>query len=259
MNDRGLVMGAGISEMQAGLDIADGGYGAIIADEGPFIGGHTAQLSETFSKLDFSQCMLTPRTVELKQHLSMDLLRLSEVMDVERIPGGTIEDIDHGAGAWKGCSEGFRVRIKTHRRYLIEERCTACGDCAEKYLAVVPNGFDPGLAARWGIYIPSPGSRRVFEMLGIDVDEFGFYNPDNAGMMPIQTGVPGVFLADTGMGAQDIPETVAQASEGSANVLASFQAAQAEGRNRKAASLAPSNDAPGAKETVAPVAVMEAT
>ncbi len=138
VNYRALVIGAGISGMQAALDIADSGYEVILVEKDPSIGGHMAQLSETFPTLDCSQCILTPRTVEVGQHSNIQLLTLSEVVAVEG-------EVGH-----------FRVRILRHPRYVIEEKCTACGDCAKVCPVVVPNEFDRGLAARRAIYIPHP-------------------------------------------------------------------------------------------------------
>lgn len=138
MDCRALVIGAGISGMQAALDIANSGCEVILVEREPSIGGHMAQLSETFPTLDCSQCILTPRTVEVGQHPNIRLLTLSEVVGVEGEVGS------------------FRVRILRHPRYVIEEECTACGDCVEVCPVVVPNEFDRGLAARRAIYIPSP-------------------------------------------------------------------------------------------------------
>jgi heterodisulfide reductase subunit A len=138
MNYRACVIGAGIGGMQAALDIADSGYEVVLVEKAPSIGGHMAQLSETFPTLDCSQCILTPRTVEVGQHPNIRLLTLSEVVSVEGEVGN------------------FRVRIRRSPRYVIEEKCTACGDCAKVCPVVVPNEFDRGLAARRAIYIPHP-------------------------------------------------------------------------------------------------------
>jgi heterodisulfide reductase subunit A len=82
--------------------------------------------------------------------------------------------------------------------------------------------------------VPSEGSRRVAEMLGVGTDEFGFYAATDAEMTPVESGVPGVFLAGAGLGPQDIPETVAQASGAAAKVLTLFEAAKAEERVQRA-------------------------
>ncbi len=54
MNYRALVIGAGISGMQAALDIADSGYEVILVEKEPSIGGHMAELDKTFPTLDCS-------------------------------------------------------------------------------------------------------------------------------------------------------------------------------------------------------------
>jgi heterodisulfide reductase subunit A len=158
MNYRALVIGAGIGGMQAALDIADSGYEVFLVEKDPSIGGHMAQLSETFPTLDCSQCILTPRTVEVGQHPNIRLLTLSEVVAVE--PEGTLTPAPFDrlrAGFSQGERGGhFRVRILRHPRYVVEEKCTACGDCAKVCPVVVPNEFDRGLAARRAIYIPHP-------------------------------------------------------------------------------------------------------
>ena len=163
MNYRALVIGSGISGMQAALDIANSGFEVILVEKEPSIGGHMAQLSETFPTLDCSQCILTPRTVEVGQHPNIRLLTLSEVVSVTPLSAP-------GTGAGSGPSApgtpaeagrppvggGFRVRILRHPRYVVEGKCTACGDCAKVCPVVVSNEFDRGLAARRAIYIPHP-------------------------------------------------------------------------------------------------------
>jgi heterodisulfide reductase subunit A len=138
MTYRALVIGAGIGGMQAALDIANAGFQVTLVEKEPSIGGHMAQLSETFPTLDCSQCILTPRTVEVGQHPNIQLLTLSEVVAIEG-------EMGH-----------FRVRILRHPRYVIEGKCTACGDCTKVCPVIVPNEFDRGLAARRAIYIPHP-------------------------------------------------------------------------------------------------------
>jgi heterodisulfide reductase subunit A len=70
--------------------------------------------------------------------------------------------------------------------------------------------------------IPRPETRRLAEMLGVEADALGWLTPSNADMQPVGTGRPGVFLAGTGVGPMDIPETVAHASAAAAKVLQLF-------------------------------------
>ncbi len=43
-----LVVGGGISGIQASLDLAGAGFKVYLVDKGPAIGGHMAQLDKTF-------------------------------------------------------------------------------------------------------------------------------------------------------------------------------------------------------------------
>ena len=49
-----LVVGGGISGIQAALDLAAAGYKVYLVDKAPSIGGHMAQLDKTFPTNDCS-------------------------------------------------------------------------------------------------------------------------------------------------------------------------------------------------------------
>ena len=49
-----LVVGGGISGIQASLDLATAGYKVYLVEKGPAIGGHMAQLDKTFPTNDCS-------------------------------------------------------------------------------------------------------------------------------------------------------------------------------------------------------------
>jgi heterodisulfide reductase subunit A len=70
--------------------------------------------------------------------------------------------------------------------------------------------------------LPRPETRRLAEMLGLATDEHGWLVPLGANTHPAETVRPGVFLAGTGVGPMDIPETVAHASGAAAQVLKLF-------------------------------------
>jgi heterodisulfide reductase subunit A len=61
--------------------------------------------------------------------------------------------------------------------------------------------------------------------LDLTLDENGFYQPSEAELAPMESNIPGVFLAGAGIGPKDIPETVAQASGAAAKVLTLFRQA----------------------------------
>ncbi|MCD4819237.1 MAG: CoB--CoM heterodisulfide reductase iron-sulfur subunit A family protein [Candidatus Cloacimonetes bacterium] len=133
-----LIIGAGIAGIQASLDIADAGHQVILLEKSPSIGGHMAQLSETFPTLDCSQCILTPKMVAVSQHKNIKLLTYSE-----------LEDLSGSIG-------NFKVKIKKKASYVDNEKCTGCGACTEKCPSKVISEFDEGLGKRKAIYTPFP-------------------------------------------------------------------------------------------------------
>jgi heterodisulfide reductase subunit A len=50
----------------------------------------------------------------------------------------------------------FQVQILKKARYVKEDQCTACGDCAQVCPVLVPNEFNMGLSSRRAIYQPFP-------------------------------------------------------------------------------------------------------
>ena len=135
---KALVIGGGISGIQAALDIADAGFEVIMVEKKPSIGGHMIQLSETFPTLDCSQCILTPKMVALNKHKNIKLYVNSEV-----------EGIDGYIG-------NFNVKIKQNALYVDPHKCNLCDDCTEVCPVLVPNEQEEGLSWRKAIYIPFP-------------------------------------------------------------------------------------------------------
>ena len=56
----------------------------------------------------------------------------------------------------KGQVGNFDVRIVKKARFVKEDECTACGDCARVCPVVRPGEFDVGLSSRRAIFIPFP-------------------------------------------------------------------------------------------------------
>lgn len=138
MTRRALVIGGGVAGIQAALDIANAGFEVILVEREPSIGGHMAQLSETFPTLDCSQCILTPKMVEAGHHPKIRLEVYSEVEEVSGYIGN------------------FRVKIRHHPSYINWALCNGCGLCVERCPKKVPAEFDRGLGLRKAVYTPFP-------------------------------------------------------------------------------------------------------
>ncbi len=135
---KALVIGAGISGMQTALNIANSGFEVFLLDRQSSIGGHMAQLSETFPTLDCSQCILTPRMVEVGQNKNIKLMTYSEVEEISGYVGN------------------FKVKVRRKAAYVNWDRCTGCGICSEKCPKKVPSEFEQLIGQRKAIYTPFP-------------------------------------------------------------------------------------------------------
>jgi heterodisulfide reductase subunit A len=135
---KALVIGGGIAGIQAALDIANSGIKTVLVEKSSSIGGRMSQLSETFPTLDCSQCILTPKMVEVVQNKNIELMPYSEV-----------EEISGSVGK-------FKVKIRKKASYVDNAKCTGCGVCWEKCPIKVDSEFDEGLSKRKAIYTPFP-------------------------------------------------------------------------------------------------------
>lgn len=131
-----LIIGGGIAGIQAALDLADQNIQAYLVEKKPSVGGHMAMFDKTFPTLDCSACILTPKMVELEKNPNIHLYTYSEVIGIE------------------GSIGNFKVKIIQKPRYVQEDKCKSCGDCADICPIEVGNEFDRGFGIRKAIYIP---------------------------------------------------------------------------------------------------------
>jgi len=135
---RVLILGGGVSGIQAALDIADAGYEVYLVEKEASIGGKMVELSETFPTLDCPQCILTPKMTELAQHPKIHLMAYSELESLTGYVGN------------------FTARIRRKATYVNWDTCTGCGDCITKCPVKVPSEFEHGLGKRKAIFVPFP-------------------------------------------------------------------------------------------------------
>jgi len=138
VTDAALVIGGGVAGIQAALDLADAGHQVYLVEKEPSIGGIMAQLDKTFPTMDCSICVLGPKMMDVDRHPLIELLAYSEVEAVSGYVGN------------------FKVRVRRKARYVNEDDCTACGDCAEVCPVVLPDEFQQGFSSRKAAYIPLP-------------------------------------------------------------------------------------------------------
>ncbi len=77
--------------------------------------------------------------------------------------------------------------------------------------------------------MPQGGNRELAEALGVELDEYGFFESKDPLTNPIETSVPGIFIAGGCHGPRDIPESVAEASGAAAKAAEVMARAQTGG------------------------------
>ncbi|MGD8226919.1 MAG: CoB--CoM heterodisulfide reductase iron-sulfur subunit A family protein [Desulfobacteraceae bacterium] len=121
-----LVVGGGMSGLTAAIEAAEAGYDTYLVERNPFLGGRVAQLYHYFPKLCPPYCGLEINFRRIKQN---PRIRFFTMAEVESISG----------------EEGhFDVSIKLSPRY-VNEKCTACGKCAEACTMEIENPFNYGM------------------------------------------------------------------------------------------------------------------
>jgi heterodisulfide reductase subunit A len=130
-----MVVGGGISGIQAALDLATAGFKVYLVEKSPTIGGKMAQLDKTFPTNDCSMCIESPKFIECDRHPNIEILTYTEVNSVE------------------GEAGDFTVTLIKKPRYVIENKCTGCTTCVEYCPVLVPDSFNQNLSSNKAIHI----------------------------------------------------------------------------------------------------------
>jgi heterodisulfide reductase subunit A len=130
-----MVVGAGISGIQAALDLADTGFKVYLVEKSPAIGGKMAQLDKTFPTNDCSMCIESPKFIECSRHPNIEILTYT---DVERV---------------KGEAGNFKVTLLKKPRYIKEDKCTGCTTCVEFCPVKAPDPYNQDLSLNKAIHI----------------------------------------------------------------------------------------------------------
>lgn len=185
VTQRVMVIGAGIAGIQAALDVASAGYEVALVEKQPSIGGHMSMLDETFPTLDCSQCILTPRMVEIMQEHNITLHSYSEVEQVNGYVGN------------------FEVKVRNKARSVDMEKCTGCGDCWNNCMArnkisepdkkLVAPDTKPEVACRVDSIVETyarDAAGRVIGMLQDVQEEFNYLRQDAMEYLAERAEVP---------------------------------------------------------------------
>lgn len=76
--------------------------------------------------------------------------------------------------------------------------------------------------------IPSEGNKKLAEILGIELDEYGFFKERDPYSSSLETNVEGIYLCGCCLGPRDIPESISEASAAAAKAVSSIVGAKGE-------------------------------
>ena len=130
-----MVVGGGISGIQAALDLATAGFKVYLVEKAPTIGGKMAQLDKTFPTNDCSMCIESPKFIECDRHPNIEILTYTEVEKVE------------------GEAGDFDVTLLKKPRYVNEDICTGCNTCVEYCPVNIPDEYNQNLSESKAIHI----------------------------------------------------------------------------------------------------------
>ena len=130
-----LIVGGGISGIQASLDMANSGFRVFLVDKAPSLGGKMAQLDKTFPSNDCSMCIESPKFIECSRHPNIEIITYAEVNQVT------------------GEAGDFKVKVTKKPRYIIEDKCTGCNICVDYCPVKIPDPFNQGLSETKSVHI----------------------------------------------------------------------------------------------------------
>jgi heterodisulfide reductase subunit A len=127
-NEKVLVIGGGVGGLRTALDLAEAGRNVVLVDRDRAIGGLMTQLDRTFPTNNCDLCTMSPHLSESARQRHIELMAMTQVTAVS------------------GSVGNFTVTLATAPRHIDLNRCTACGDCLQKFPECVR--FTPGLDHR---------------------------------------------------------------------------------------------------------------
>lgn len=130
-----LVIGGGIAGLTAAVELADAGASVILVEKSASLGGRVARMHQYFPKLCPPACGLEMHYRRLRNHPSITVLTLAEVVDVSGGPGA------------------YEATVRVQPRF-VNEACTLCNACAQACKAERADEFNYGLCRTKAAYLP---------------------------------------------------------------------------------------------------------
>jgi len=140
---RALVIGGGISGMEAALNIADSGHEVTLVERELILGGNTSKLAYTWLIQESSPCIISSKVADVYNHPRITLLTNAEIED------------------FSGYVGNFKASLRKKATYIDSAKCDACAKCLEACPVTVSAEDDRHFGPRPAVFVPdadiSPG------------------------------------------------------------------------------------------------------
>jgi quinone-modifying oxidoreductase subunit QmoA len=130
-----MVIGGGIAGITAAIEAAEVGFPVFLVEREPYLGGRVVRFDQYFPKFCPPTCGMEINFRRIKANPLISCYTMAEVVEVRVAEGD------------------FQVKLRIRPRY-VNERCTACGKCAEVCQTEIPNPFNYGMDRIKAAYLP---------------------------------------------------------------------------------------------------------
>lgn len=136
------IFGGGISGITAALSLANQGIKTCIIEKNPTIGGNMVKIGKVFSPEKLAEecalCILNPIINEVINHKNIHIMTRTKLLRAGRK------------------ATHFKLILEKDTGLVHEERCIACGKCAEACPVEVPDEWNQNMTTRKAIYKTFP-------------------------------------------------------------------------------------------------------
>jgi len=130
-----LVIGGGIAGVSAAVEAAEVGYAVHLVEKEPTLGGRVMRFNQYFPKLCSPACGMEINFRRIKANPLITCHTMAKVTEIKGEPGA------------------YTAKLAVSPRY-VNERCTACGRCAEVCETEIENPFNYGMDRIKAAYLP---------------------------------------------------------------------------------------------------------
>jgi len=145
-----LVIGGGIAGITAAVEAAEVGYKVYLVEKEPYLGGRVVRFDQYFPKFCPPTCGMEINFRRIKNNPLITYYTMADVVEV------------------KGTAGDYKVKVRLRPRY-VNEKCTACGRCAQVCETEIPNPFNYNIDKIKAAFLPHEMAFPMRYVLALDM------------------------------------------------------------------------------------------